>query len=181
MPSHSEGPGIWLSVWRFLLTHCLYERAAKVLARLRGCAWTFAARIGDKYQIRLTRSICVNLKVKIPFWLQIIKRVNMYCLKMAFWTWPFKGCSKIVSIRKNIVAVICFIQQLGGLTYAFLWQGCVAGKSKLAPPPPIHITAKPKNIPIRIMWSKIITYSYYLYPNPYLRKLDFIILKRTSV
>ena len=38
MPSHSEGPGIWLSVWRFLLTHCLYERAAEVLARLRGCA-----------------------------------------------------------------------------------------------------------------------------------------------
>ena len=33
MPSHSEGPGIWLSVWRFRLTHCLY-----VLARLRGCA-----------------------------------------------------------------------------------------------------------------------------------------------
>ena len=55
MPSHSEGPGIWLSVWRFLLTHCLYERAAKVLARR--LAWTFAARIGDKYQIRLTRSI----------------------------------------------------------------------------------------------------------------------------
>ena len=38
MPSHSEGLGIWVSVWRFLLTHCLYERAAKVLARLRGCA-----------------------------------------------------------------------------------------------------------------------------------------------
>ena len=38
MPSHSEGPGIWLSVWRFLLTHCLYERAANVLARLRGSA-----------------------------------------------------------------------------------------------------------------------------------------------
>ena len=37
MPNHSEGPGIWLSVWRFLLTHCLYVRAAKVLARLRGC------------------------------------------------------------------------------------------------------------------------------------------------
>ena len=36
--SHSEGPGIWLSVWRFLLTHCLYERAAEVLLRLRGCA-----------------------------------------------------------------------------------------------------------------------------------------------
>ena len=38
MPSHSEGPRIWLSVWRFLLIHCLYERAAKILARLRGCA-----------------------------------------------------------------------------------------------------------------------------------------------
>ena len=38
MPSRSEGPGIWLSVWRFLLTHCLYERAAEVLARLGGCA-----------------------------------------------------------------------------------------------------------------------------------------------
>ena len=25
-----RGPGIWLSVWRFLLTHCLYERAAEV-------------------------------------------------------------------------------------------------------------------------------------------------------
>ena len=48
MPSHSAGPGIWLSVWRFLLIHCLYERA-----------WTFAARIGDKYQIRLTWSIYV--------------------------------------------------------------------------------------------------------------------------
>ena len=38
MPSHSEGLGIWLSVWRFLLTHC----------------------IGDKYQIRLTRSNWVS-------------------------------------------------------------------------------------------------------------------------
>ena len=35
---YSEGPVIWLSVWRFFLTHCLYEQAAKVLARLRGCA-----------------------------------------------------------------------------------------------------------------------------------------------
>ena len=52
MPRHSEGPEIWFSDWRFLLTHCLYERAAKVLARLRGCY---------KYQIRLTRSIIYNL------------------------------------------------------------------------------------------------------------------------
>ena len=51
MSSLSEGPGIWFSVWQFLLIHCLYERAAKVP---RG---DFAARIDDKYQIRLTRSI----------------------------------------------------------------------------------------------------------------------------
>ena len=38
MPSHSEGPGIGFSIWRFLLIHCFYERAAKVLARLRACA-----------------------------------------------------------------------------------------------------------------------------------------------
>ena len=38
MPSHSEEPGIWLSVWRFLLIHCLYAQATKVLARQRGCA-----------------------------------------------------------------------------------------------------------------------------------------------
>ena len=59
MPSHSEGPGVWLSVCRFLLPHCLYERAAEgsgETARMRRLAWTFAARIGDKYQIRLTRS-----------------------------------------------------------------------------------------------------------------------------
>ena len=30
-------------------------------ARMRRLAWTFAARIGDKYQIRLTRSIWFNL------------------------------------------------------------------------------------------------------------------------
>ena len=30
-------------------------------ARMRRLAWTFAARIGDKYQNRLTRSICADL------------------------------------------------------------------------------------------------------------------------
>ena len=58
IPSHSEGPGIWLSVRRFLLIHCLYERAAEVLARLRGCAGSpEPSLLGDKYQSRLTRSI----------------------------------------------------------------------------------------------------------------------------
>ena len=35
MPSHSERLGIWLSVWRFLLTHCLYERSAEARLNLR--------------------------------------------------------------------------------------------------------------------------------------------------
>ena len=38
VPLACQAPGIWLSAWRFLLTHCLDERAAEVLARLRGCA-----------------------------------------------------------------------------------------------------------------------------------------------
>ena len=34
-------------------------------ARMRMLAWTFAARIGDKYQIRLTRSI-LSLSIRLP-------------------------------------------------------------------------------------------------------------------
>ena len=37
------------------MTHCLYERAAKFLARLRGCAGSPEPWL---YQIRLMRSIC---------------------------------------------------------------------------------------------------------------------------
>ena len=37
-------------------------------ARMRRLAWTFAARIGDKYQIRLTRSKC-TYTVFCTFWL----------------------------------------------------------------------------------------------------------------
>ena len=33
-------------------------------ARMRRLAWTFAARIGNKYQIRLTRSTCKNIMLK---------------------------------------------------------------------------------------------------------------------
>ena len=33
-------------------------------ARMRRLAWTFAARIGYKYQIRLTRSICIGIRSK---------------------------------------------------------------------------------------------------------------------
>ena len=48
-------------------------------ARMRRLAWTFAARIGDKYQIRLTRSICLFL-----VWFQHLSfgrvRSKYYCL-----------------------------------------------------------------------------------------------------
>ena len=42
-------------------------------ARMRRLAWTFAARIGDKYQIRLTRPICsvyvyTSLHLLCSFW-----------------------------------------------------------------------------------------------------------------
>ena len=60
MPSHSEGPGIWLSVWRCLLTHCLYERAAKVLARLRGCA-------GSPEPSRLAQAISTKFAWRGPY------------------------------------------------------------------------------------------------------------------
>ena len=39
-------------------------------ARMRRLAWTFAARIGDKYQIRLTRSI----------WLCTVEQFEMNCI-----------------------------------------------------------------------------------------------------
>ena len=39
-------------------TACMSEsEGSGETARMRRLAWTFAARIGDKYQIRLTRSI----------------------------------------------------------------------------------------------------------------------------
>ena len=41
-------------------------------AWMRRLAWTFAARIGDKYQIRLTRSRCC-FKTGIKMWAHIIK------------------------------------------------------------------------------------------------------------
>ena len=37
---------------------CVSSGGSGETARMRRLAWTFAARIGDKYQIRLTRSIC---------------------------------------------------------------------------------------------------------------------------
>ena len=47
----SEGPLDSLFVWAS-------SGGSGETARMRRLAWTFAARIGDKYQIHLTRSIC---------------------------------------------------------------------------------------------------------------------------
>ena len=51
-------------------------------ARMCRLAWTFAARIGDKYQIRLTRSIYKNIKmilISSPF--RLIRHYTI-CLKL---------------------------------------------------------------------------------------------------
>ena len=80
MPSHSEGPGIWFSVWRFLFIHCLYERASEgsgETARMRRLAWTFAARIGNKYQIRLARSI-FSVKLCVSGRNTLLKQQQLY-------------------------------------------------------------------------------------------------------
>ena len=56
MPSHSEGP-FYLKVPLDSLLVWASSGGSGETARMRKLAWTFAARIGDKYQIRLTRSI----------------------------------------------------------------------------------------------------------------------------
>ena len=88
MPSFSEGPGIRLSVWRFLLIHCLYERAAKILARLRGCAGSpepslLAYAISTKFAWRGTyETPCVKVDAhpRIP--------VSLRCPHEIHWVLP---------------------------------------------------------------------------------------------
>ena len=41
--------------------------------RMRRLAWTFAARIGDKYQIRLTRSKLCPTDISVAVFMQILK------------------------------------------------------------------------------------------------------------
>ena len=72
MPSHPAGPGIWLSVWRFLLTHYLYERAAEVLARLRGCA-------GSPEPSLLACAISTKFAWRGPFLIQGVSGVLFLC------------------------------------------------------------------------------------------------------
>ena len=65
-------------------------------ARMHRLAWTFAARIGDKYQIRLTRPKCkwtkqTRLKPHL-FWRHFI---------LIFCTECFKKLSKVISLFKS--------------------------------------------------------------------------------
>ena len=55
-------------------------------ARMRRLAWTFAARIGDKYQIRFTRPECWTTKGRFPIlslpWLKHSLCANSECLQL---------------------------------------------------------------------------------------------------
>ena len=56
-------------------------------ARMRRLAWTFAARIGDKYQIRLARPKCLfNLITSLPFTL---------VLRVGFGLWIVANCGNL--------------------------------------------------------------------------------------
>ena len=91
MPSHSERPGIWLSVWRFLLTHCMYERAAEVLARLRRCAGSpepslLAYAISTKFAWRGPNG--QSNKNKIPLSGKHLTGTVTFCCNIE-WAWSF--------------------------------------------------------------------------------------------
>ena len=100
MPRHSEGPGIWLSVRKFLLTHCLYERAAKVLARLRGCA-------GSPEPSLLALAISTKLAWRGPF---IFNKVDMQEKELAA---DKKICSSGSVFSFTLQALGCRTETLG--------------------------------------------------------------------
>ena len=53
-------------------------------ARMHRLTWTFAARICDKYQIRLTRSICCWYSLKLPRWVPTTYFFTESCRKSSF-------------------------------------------------------------------------------------------------
>ena len=101
MPSHSEGPGIWLSVWRFLLTHCLYERAAEVLARLRKCAGSpepslLALAISIKFAWRGPFNLPLKPGLHLQDWVLTSCFQNICMTKLGNFVYHFKTFSFIV-------------------------------------------------------------------------------------
>ena len=79
-------------------------------ARMRRLAWTFAARIGDKYQIRLTRSICFMSRLifnrwKKFAWGQIIcqrKNNSLFDKHVSLLIYKFVSVSAQFSFKPNL-------------------------------------------------------------------------------
>ena len=74
------------------------SRGSGETARMRRLAWTFAARIGDKYQIRLTRSIllfCHHRGTELPYMKQsntygpsnVLEIFAVHRIPMKVWIW----------------------------------------------------------------------------------------------
>ena len=116
MPSHSAGPGIWLSVWRFLSTHCLYEQAAEVLARMRGCA-------GSPEPSLLAYAISTKFAWRCPNILFYCSRyINMnvakyHCLFMLSYNYFHKISVPLTSCQLTIKLALNNWAQAGNITY----------------------------------------------------------------
>ena len=54
-------------------------------ARMRRLAWTFAARIGDKYQLRLTRSITKCIYISWTYRYAILHWEKVITIHLTFW------------------------------------------------------------------------------------------------
>ena len=106
-------------------------------ARMRRLAWTFAARIGDKYQIRLTRSICSGYSLESPRYGEITKIIP----KLSSNTLLI--CSTDCS---SDLKALCYLQQL---LYCHMSR-LVTKPTKWHVPP-----AKPQiRLGIRPVWSE---------------------------
>ena len=86
-------------------------------ARMRRLAWTFADRIGDKYQIRLTRSTCDWIRVRkcsladqlkgplVRYYYAVLnitenpidsdKRMHFSCVIVFYWSTSLKECPQV--------------------------------------------------------------------------------------
>ena len=88
-------------------------------ARMRRLAWTFAARIGDKYQIRLARSICSSIPITglhtpfcVYFLMQHWSHIAQICTHFQ------KECNLFCNIMFIIIIMFFFFRSLQG----FKWE-----------------------------------------------------------
>ena len=114
-------------------------------ARMRRLAWTFAARIGDKYQIRLTRSIyrANYLQLKsVPlnateidnhfFLCKTLKPVKRQCdnsLRTGFIMFVIRGFLERVQNPRTVVNTIMFVRRWRDLYTRnyFCYRGIMVG------------------------------------------------------